>query len=805
MTALAQAALLAGIIGPACVFAGYPAFIALLAFVFPKKVKPDPAAKPEVTVITAARNAEALVKAKVENTLAQDYPADRLRMIVASDGSTDATAAIARQAGGERVAVVELDGHRGKIAALNAALELAPRRGVIVFSDADALLAPDAVSRLAAVVSAEGVGGACGQRVLESDAPDLADAQRGYVGWDSAIKRLESRHGSLTSSDGKCLAVRAELLEPIPEAVTDDLWLGLMVVKKGLRFVFEPGARAVVPTPSRSPGHEIVRRRRIVAQSLRGLSLAPGLLAPWRGAHAVGLLVNKGMRRLLPVFLLLLLFGSVALRGQGALYEALLAAQLAGYGLAVLYPPLKNVPVAGKLSRMALYFCLGNLGMLWGLADFLRGRKMLAWDPRKSEEPVKGGARRIAYVMSRFPKITETFVLYEIIEIEKQGLEVEIFPLLREREAVAHPEALRMMPKVRYSPFVNGPIMGANLYWLFMRPGAYISALCEAMVGTLGSWNLFTRALAIFPKSAWMAREFERLGIVHVHAHFATHPTQAALYAHRLSGVPFSFTAHAHDIQMHTEMLAQKAMAAEFVAAISEFNRERIIEVAGEDAADSIHVVRCGVDPGVFNPPDRGKRKTGRTEIVCVAAFRDMKGHRHLVDACALLVEKGYDFRCRLVGEGPLRSDVLQRVVGRNLRERVVILGPRPRLEVVGLLAESDIAVLPSVVGRRGDMEGIPVALMEAMAMELPVVSSRLSGIPELIEDSVSGLLVPPGDPEALAQAMRILMDNPDLGRALGKAGRARVLAEYDLRQNAAQLAGLIKDAAGRGGRRGRD
>jgi colanic acid/amylovoran biosynthesis glycosyltransferase len=398
---------------------------------------------------------------------------------------------------------------------------------------------------------------------------------------------------------------------------------------------------------------------------------------------------------------------------------------------------------------------------------------------------------KVAYIMSRFPKLTETFILYEILAVEAQGTPVEIFPLLRERQAVAHPEAARLVARAHYLPFFSWNIWRAQMYFLLRRPRTTLRMLWEVLSGTAGSLNFFAGALGVLPKSMRFAYDMERLGVTHVHAHFATHPTVAALVVHRLTGIPYSFTAHGSDLHVRRRMLERKVEAAAFAVTISEYNKNVMVTECGAASRDKIHVVHCGVDPQVFAvrasaPP------AGPLRILCVASFEEVKGHRYLLDACALLRDRGVPFECHLVGDGPLRSAVEARIASLGLGAFVHVHGPQPRLAVVRALHEAAVFALPSVPTRGGKREGIPVVLMEAMASGLPVVTSRLSGIPELVEHEVSGYLVEPGDAAGIAAALAALAQDPAWRTKLGEAGAARVRRDFDLRQNAATLARLF-------------
>lgn len=409
----------------------------------------------------------------------------------------------------------------------------------------------------------------------------------------------------------------------------------------------------------------------------------------------------------------------------------------------------------------------------------------------------RAATRKVAYIMSRFPKLTETFVLYEMLEIERQGTAISVYPLLRTRQRVLHPEAESIARRAHYHPFLSLSILASNWRVLRRRPRAYLGALAEVLRGTWGSANFFTGALGIFPKVVRFSEEMVAEGVSHVHAHFANHPTVAALIVHRLTGIPFSFTAHGHDVHVDRRMLAEKIRAAGFAVMISEYNRNLVLEECPGVPPEKLPVIHCGTDTGCFSPRDRspGREPGEPLELVCVGSFIEVKGHRHLIEACRLLKSRKRPLRCHLVGDGPGRRQIEKQIAEAGLGDEVILHGALPRPRVARLMAEADVIVQPSVPIRRGSREGIPVSLMEGMASGLPAVASRISGIPELVDDGSTGLLVPPGEAPLLADALERLAADPELRRAMGQAGRRKVLEHFDLSRNAARLAGLIAAA----------
>jgi glycosyltransferase involved in cell wall biosynthesis len=411
------------------------------------------------------------------------------------------------------------------------------------------------------------------------------------------------------------------------------------------------------------------------------------------------------------------------------------------------------------------------------------------------------GPLRVAYVMSRFPKLTETFVLFEMLAVERQGVEIELFPLLRERTSIVHPEAIPLVDRARFLPFLSWSIVLSQLWFLRHRPRRYLRTIGEVIRGTWGSPNFLIGGLGILPKVAHAARLMRAAGVDHVHCHFANHPALAGYIINRLVGLPYSFTAHGSDLHVDRHMLCEKVAAARFVVAISEDNRRVILDTCPA-AAGRVRVIHSGVDTSIFRPADPGQPVAATTgeepvlDILAIGTLHEVKGQSVLVDACRVLAARGIAVRARLVGDGPDRSMLEGRVAAADLDGRVQFLGIRTRGEIAALLASTDVLVAPSVPTREGKREGIPVVLMEAMASGLPVVASRLSGIPEIVRDGENGKLFPAGDATALADALGELASDPVLRQRLGRAARATVLRGFDVEANAAQLLAAIRAAA---------
>lgn len=392
---------------------------------------------------------------------------------------------------------------------------------------------------------------------------------------------------------------------------------------------------------------------------------------------------------------------------------------------------------------------------------------------------------RVAYVMSRFPKLTETFVLDEILELERSGVSVEVFPLWRESADVVHPEARPVVSRAHFTPTLDAAILGDNARCLLRAPARYLGTLATLVRANLRSPRFLAGALAIFPKACSFAVRMRALDVQHVHAHFASHPAAAAFVVGRLAGIPWSFTAHGSDLHREQAMLREKVDEAKFVVAISQFNRRFILERVGESFADKIRVIHCGVDP---DRHARGVLESGALEIGCIGTLHAVKGQRFLLDACAELSKLGVEWRCHLIGDGPDRRALESQARTLGLEGRVVFHGSCERERVRELLAGINVVVAPSVPTSDGRREGIPVVLMEAGACGLALVASRLSGIPELVVDGETGLLVEPGDAQGLARALARMAAEPETRARLGRAVRRRIESDFCLERNVAQL-----------------
>jgi glycosyltransferase involved in cell wall biosynthesis len=400
---------------------------------------------------------------------------------------------------------------------------------------------------------------------------------------------------------------------------------------------------------------------------------------------------------------------------------------------------------------------------------------------------------KIAYIVSRFPHLPETFILREMIHLEKMGWEVELYPLIIQPQEIIHEEARPWLARAHAAPWISLPLLWSNVKRLVSRPGQYVSLLGRVFRENFSSPKFLARALLLFPRAIWMADHFKHEGIQHIHAHYATHPALVAWLINQLTGIPYSVTVHAHDIFVDKPMLATKLHDSVFISSISEFNRQYLVDLLGPWVKAKTEIVRMGIDPAYYQ---NGKKvqsaDSRRLEIISVGSLQPYKGHIYLVKACAVLQQRGVPFHCRIIGGGDLRGMLEQTIQENQLEETVELLGPRTQDEVSRLLRTANCYVQPSVITSTGKMEGIPVALMEAMISKVPVVATSISGVPELVRPGETGWLVPPEDVSGLADTLSEIYHNPAEAERRAELGYQWVMEEFEISSNVQKLSSLF-------------
>jgi glycosyltransferase involved in cell wall biosynthesis len=392
----------------------------------------------------------------------------------------------------------------------------------------------------------------------------------------------------------------------------------------------------------------------------------------------------------------------------------------------------------------------------------------------------------IGVLVKTFPKLSETFILEEILGLERQGLALRLYALAPATDAIAHADVARVRaPLVRVPGLRRGHLReyaDRHAALLAASPRRYLGALAAALSRGMAGLRAFAHA-------GWLARQLADDGVAHLHAHFISTPADVAELAARLGALPFSISAHAKDIYLSDPAdLRRKLNAARFTVTCTEFNRDVLAAIAPRAP---VHRMYHGVDHAQFHPRVRLGPQV-RPLILSVGRLRAKKGLDLLIDACAVLRARGRAFECEIVGYGEQQAALQARIDGHGLGDQVRLSGKLPRAEVLQRYARAAVYVQPSRIAEDGDRDGIPNVLLEAMATGLPVAASRVSGIPELVIDGNNGLLVEPGDPNALADAVDRLLRQPHLCAALGCRARRTVTEHFDNDRNLRLLCALL-------------
>jgi len=391
---------------------------------------------------------------------------------------------------------------------------------------------------------------------------------------------------------------------------------------------------------------------------------------------------------------------------------------------------------------------------------------------------------RIAYLVGRYPAVTHTFILREIQQLRRQGFEIETFSvwrasdqdLLTALDRAEHARTYALLPP-RPADYLR-----CHLLTALRTPRRYARTLARAL--RLSAHGLRGRLLGLswFLEAVVVQRRCQRRGIRHVHVHLdGTAPAVGLLVAYLGNGGPdggpwsFSMTVHGSKefFDVARQRLARKVRAARFVVCISDFTRSQLMALVDATHWPRLHVVHCGIDPEHFAPPEGGRARDGAMRILTVGRLDNMKGVAILVEAVGELARRGVAVTLTVVGDGPQREQ-LQRMAQRaSVGEHVTWAGAVGQDAIRAHYHAADVFCLPSFA------EGIPVVLMEAMSTGLPVVANQITGIPELVEDEVSGLLVRPGRTDLLVDALQRLAGDGDLQAQMGRAGREKVRREF--------------------------
>ena len=390
----------------------------------------------------------------------------------------------------------------------------------------------------------------------------------------------------------------------------------------------------------------------------------------------------------------------------------------------------------------------------------------------------------LAYLFERFPSFTQTFCYREIAELQGQGANPEIFSIRRPTGEPTQEWNEAVVENVQYLPGDEELVRQVDAA---LRKGT----LPAEAAREIAAWDRKTDFLRLY-QAAYLGPRWQALGVRHVHAHFAGLAARTAFWIERFFGIGFSFTGHANDIfapKPFEVSLGEMIDAARAVVTVSEYGVQFLCEKF-PGAARKMHCVYNGIDLGRFRPADFSAIPP---TIISIGRLIEKKGFSDLVEACRLLRARGTDFRCQIIGEGPLQAALQEQITAGGLTSVVLLTGPLAQGEVIDRLARAWVFALPCVPETGGGMDNLPTVVMEAMAAALPVVSTPLGGVPEMVLDGVTGFLVPGDQPAALAEALSRVLADRTLARSLGEAGRQRAGSSFAIEKSVLALRVLFQ------------
>ena len=402
------------------------------------------------------------------------------------------------------------------------------------------------------------------------------------------------------------------------------------------------------------------------------------------------------------------------------------------------------------------------------------------------------GGKKLAYIISQFPQTYETFILREVEELTRRGVQLTIFSLRTCRDKIVHEDAVKYLGNTVYSPFLfSAGLIAANVFFIARHPLRYIRALFHVLLRCSANPVYMAKVLALFPKSAYFARCVQRRGLRHIHAHWASIPADAAMIVSILTGARFSITAHAYDIYTTNPSLVAKLRRAEFVVTCTAYNVAHLTSLLPPGQRTKIHLNYHGLALDGFPFGRHAPHKEPR--ILAVGRLTETKGYPYLIEAVHLLRLRGIECECDIVGDGELRRKLERQIRERGLEPLVKIHGVLNQPRLIEMMRGANALVMASVIARNNDRDGIPNVLLEAMALGLPVIATDVSGIPEVVIDGKTGTLVASGDAVEIEQAVAALLANPGDAARMAANARKKIERDFGVNENVGALMNLFE------------
>jgi glycosyltransferase involved in cell wall biosynthesis len=399
-------------------------------------------------------------------------------------------------------------------------------------------------------------------------------------------------------------------------------------------------------------------------------------------------------------------------------------------------------------------------------------------------------ALRLVYIIGTFPSLTTTFIDREIKALRQWGVELQVVAI---RQPVADTPLSQDQRKLQQGVIYLLPVAWlslvlSHLHFALLHPLHYFKTLVYLLTQPHPNPKAQFMTFLHFAEGVYAAYLLRKRQFHELHAHFADRAATVALVIGRLLDKPYSLSIHAGpDIFVNPILLREKITEARHIATCTLYNKHHVETIVGQDLSNKISYIHHGLDLTKYHPSP--PTSNGRPLILSVGQLAERKGFVHLIKACRDLKDRGYDFICHVVGQGPQRQELEALITQLALEDTVVLCGALPHEEVIEKYRQATMFVLPCIKSSAGNLDGIPNVLAEAMAMQLPVISTNISAIPELVKDQVNGLLTPPEDDAALVTAMAQLLDEPALREELGRNGRQIIINSFDIGRNVRQFA----------------
>jgi colanic acid/amylovoran biosynthesis glycosyltransferase len=390
---------------------------------------------------------------------------------------------------------------------------------------------------------------------------------------------------------------------------------------------------------------------------------------------------------------------------------------------------------------------------------------------------------QFAYLFERFPSFGQTFCYREVAELARQGIAPPIFSIRNPKDEPPQDWDEHIVESVHYLPEEEQLLHD-------IRRASKKGKLTKEIVVALNEWGRRKDFLRLY-QAVYVGLRLQKIGVRHVHAHFAGMAARTAFWIGRFFPISFSFTAHANDVFVPRDFqigLDKLVDASRLIVTETDY-AERFLRERFPDSANRIHRIYNGLDLSLFKRADFSPTPP---LIVAVGRLIAKKGFVELLRACGLFRERGKSFRCEIIGEGPLEQELRAEIAQLDLQDCVELPGPKPQHEIRERLAAATVFVLPSVIDPEGGMDNLPTVIMEAMAAGLPVVSTSIGGIPEMVIQNETGFLVPSADVAALAGAIEKVISDRSLAQKLGHAGYERAQRLFSIEKNVRELCALL-------------